>query len=515
MATPNMNDNASGKRADIIASVSTTLKFFALLAFVSEVVLAIMANSAQGTDRTYLIVGMISTLILMILSVTALEIIRPGSLGNGNCDVPVPPMADTEFFRNNDSPEFSAVFERYFEKATKIHMIGTGFNILRRESLRMLLTERIRSNCELKIYAANPFSPHVQARLIEEEIGKPAPMVRQQGLISWLRGLLDIWGDLKQPPNFSLKVFPFYPTYALFIFDERDYFFYPYGYAQLGTLSPVLHFSKNAQEPHPMVEFFDKQYKFISECSSDAEFVLKIQDGQRVDVDRLTAFAVYLIPPANSELYRFGSEVLGYDVRASKVTRTNKWSGAIGAAADFGFHLTVADALYCSHPKDVDLICREVEFLAKQIQPFTLKFQLEKDFPNQQGIALASKDESGVLESLHHEMVARVYRKAVASNYSSSLGSIARPDRDPNQQRARFMIQRYHAPYVLQLFRPHFSLLSAVQQDKKDQLFADMREQYDKYQIEPEIKIHDIAVMHRPEPNKPWQILKEYRLGGA
>lgn len=513
---------SSEPRANIIAQVGTTLRFFALSVLVVEVILAMMASSASGTDKTYLIVGMIGTLVLMIVSVVILELLRPGLLDDGARALPPSVIRSTDpegrpslTFQDNDDPDFSRLFEHYLQKANRIHLVGTGFSILRRERFRELLTERLEGNCNLEIFAANPFSPNVQTRLIEEEVGEPAPMIRQAGLIDWLRDLLRIRDGLANPCDFSLKLFPFYPTYALFVFDEQEYFFYPYGYAQLGTLSPVLHFSKQTREHAPMVEFLDKQYRFISECSSDAGVVFSIHDEARVDAKDLTAFAVYLIPPAESRLYQFGSQVLGYDVREREAMQRNSWDSSIGAAGDFGFHLTVADALYCTHPKDVDLICSEVEFVAQRSQPFTLEFKLQNGFPTAQGIALVCCDESGALESLHHEIVSRVYRKAVASNYSRSLGKIARADRDHYTQRAEYMIRHYHAPYILNSYRPHFSLLSAVPPDKKEQVSADIEGLLKESAVEEAVRIRDIAVMHRPDPGGRWRILKEFKLGGG
>lgn len=510
------NNEASEKKGSIIDSVSTPLKFFALVVLASEFILASIAKSAEESDRTYLIFGMIGVLVLMIIVVTLIEVLKTRTPGirDQNHSQSVDSMDVGALFENNDSPEFSALFRQHLKKADKIHMIGTGFNILRRDAFRILLDRCIKSDCEVKIYAANPFSPNVQTRLIEEEMGKHVPMIGQQGLINWIRDLLEIKVNLNKSSNFSLNLFPFYPTYALFIFDEHEYFFYPYGYAQLGTLSPVSHFSKCIKKHHSMVEFFDKQINFISECSSNAELVFNIQDSKPVGMNDLTAFAVYLIPPINSQLYKFGSEVLEYDVHTSTKLDANEWHSSIGTASDFGFHLTVADALYCTHPKDVDLICREVEFIAKRIQPIKLKFRLEKNFPNEQGIALVCEDVTGQLESLHHDIVERVYRKSAASNYSSSLGRIARSDRDSNQERARYMIQHYNAPYILQAYKPHFSLLSSVKSEEKELLFTDIKNRSEKFKIESELQMHTIAVMHRPDPKRPWQILKKYRLGG-
>ncbi len=424
------------------------------------------------------------------------------------------PSQINNIFENSDDDKFANLILKFFLEAHRIVLIGTGFYILRKDIIRKKLNPLIRTGQEMEIYAANPFSPNVETRLIEEETGHPYPNIRKSGLKEWLRDLLEK-KKLTEFARLSLRLFPFYPTYAVFIFDDRDYFFYPYGYAQLGTVSPVLHYSKANPNHETMVKFLDDQYKLIKERSADAELVFNLYpfNKEKVDKNALAAFAVYLIPSADSPLYKFGSEILEYDVRLKKPLPTTKWHNAIGAAFDYGLHVTIADALYCATESDIiNLICKEVEFLANEFRPFTLKLNLEKDFPNERGIALVCQDDTGSLEALHHEMVARVYRKAVASNYNFDP-TLA--DRDLDKERAKLMIKHYHAPYILQRFKPHFSLLSNVPSERKERIYTDIRDRYEKTVQDSKVEISQIAIMHRPDPKGHWQILQEYPLGGV
>lgn len=416
-------------------------------------------------------------------------------------------------FESSADHKFTDLFVKFFLKANRIVLIGTGFYTLRLGPTRIQLGSLIRPNHELEIYAANPFSPNVQTRLVEEETGYPNPDIQKHGLEKWLRDLL---GEKKknESARFSLRLFPFYPTYALFIFDDQDYFFYPYGYAKVGNVSPVLHYSKGNPDQKAMVNFLDDQYKLVKERSVDAELIFNLHRGnkEKVDKNTLAGFAVYLIPSADSPIYKFGSEILEYDVRAKRELQHTKWHNNIGAAFDYGLHVTIADALYFATESDINLICKEIEFLANEFQPFTLNLNLEKDFPNETGIALVCQDTTGSLEALHHEMVARVYRRAVASNYDFDP-TLA--DRDLDKERANLMIKHYHAPYILQRFKPHFSLLSNVPPKRKEQIYSEISKFYEKNIIDTSIRISHIAIMHRPDPQGHWQILQEYPLGGA
>jgi hypothetical protein len=415
-------------------------------------------------------------------------------------------------YPNSDSTKFSDDFEHLFRQAEKILLIGTGFSILHRQTLFNLLVERVKHHAHIEIYAANPFSPNVQMRLIEEETGDDRPEIRQKGLIDWLVKLLAERERLSDKSKFVLKMFSLYPTYALFIFD-KEYFFYPYGYTNLGTLSPVLRFSRDEPTHQAMIQFLDKQAERVKELSAEASLFFDLRARRHMRPDRLQGFAVYLIPSADTPLYQFGSKIIEYDVRAQKELQPNaRLHNAVGAAFLYGLHVTIADALYCAAESDINLICKEVEFLANEFRPFTMNLSLEKDFPNERGIALVCKDESGSLEALHHEMVARVYRKAVASNYDFDPGLA---DRDQDKERAKLMIKHYHAPYILQRFKPHFSLLSNVPPKEKERIYADVKERYEKAVRDPSIEINKIAIMCRPDPEGHWQILQEYTLGGV
>lgn len=67
-------------RAEIIRTVQTPLGFFSLVVLVVEALFGIIAGFSQGTDRTYLIIGMLGLIFLLIVIVAILAIWRPESL---------------------------------------------------------------------------------------------------------------------------------------------------------------------------------------------------------------------------------------------------------------------------------------------------------------------------------------------------------------------------------------------------------------------------------------------------
>lgn len=419
--------------------------------------------------------------------------------------------ASFQLFARSDSSEFAQRFETLAHKADHIVLIGTGINILHRDPILLDLLDRVaKRKCTLEVYLANPFSRQIEARLIEEEIGNIKPPVGKQGLIQRLETILEKQKELGSPPNFILSLFSNYPTVAMFIMDT-EYFLYPYGYTLLGNLSPVMQFSRNRPADRPMIEFMEGQYQRIKSSSTDASLVMDIYHRRKTALNQLTPFAVYLIPDPESSFYKFGSEIIGFDIYENRQT-LSAFAPYVGTASEFGFHLTVADALYLYHQRDMDLLAKEVEFIVQGCPSIKLKLQLKEGFPDESSVSILCLDSSGVLEYLHHEMVARCYRTAASSNYDFGL---TQADRDDNPARTKWMIKHYHAPYILQKYQPHFTLLTNLPAPATERRkILDAVEQAFQQQVpQNHIELRSLYIMRRPQLARPWQIAKELSIG--
>lgn len=415
----------------------------------------------------------------------------------------------SDIFPRSDSTEFAQRFETLAHQADRIVLIGTGINILHRDPILLDLLERVsKGKCSLEIYLANPFSRQIEARLIEEEVGNMKPPVGKQGLIQRIETMLEKQKELGSPPNLVFSLFSNYPTVAMFIIDT-EYFLYPYGFALLGNQSPVMQFSRNRPTDRPLIDFMEGQYQRIKSSSTDAQLVMDVYHRRKPSLEKLTPFAVYLIPEAESSLYEFGSQVIGYDVFNNRQI-LSPWATYVGDANEYGFHLTVADALYLYHPRDLDLLIKEIEFIIQGIPPIKLDLQLKEGFPNETGLSIVCNDSNGALEYLHHEMVARCYRSAAGSNYD--LG-VTKADRNDSPVRSKWMIQRYHVPYILQRFQPHFTLLTNLPASlvERQKVIDSIEQAYSQQITQSHIELRNVFIMRRPQLARPWQIAKELR----
>jgi hypothetical protein len=76
----NKNNKDLSNRIRIIETVQTPLGFFTLTVLVIEVILGLVANFSQGPDRTYLIIGMIVLIFLLVVIVSAFAYFKPEAL---------------------------------------------------------------------------------------------------------------------------------------------------------------------------------------------------------------------------------------------------------------------------------------------------------------------------------------------------------------------------------------------------------------------------------------------------
>lgn len=411
-------------------------------------------------------------------------------------------------FAQSDSTEFCGYMETLVSRAKSFILIGTGLNILSRDPFARSCMERAAAGeMRLEIYLADPYSPDVEARLIEEEIGDIKPPVGQSGMLKRLDTLLNMWRALGEPETISINLFTHYPTFALMIVDS-EYFVYPYGYACLGNFSPVFQFSADLEADRSVVAYLEAHYRRVRDGALPARDVARIRQNHRFELSALQPFAVYFIPPADSSLYAFGSRVLGYDVRAGQPVNS-PWAASVGGAADFGFHLTISDALYFLNAQTIAHVKASIRFIVQGLHPFRLTDFEIRPFPNEQSLAICLNDPSGALEILHYEMIQRVYRRAIASNYSLGL---AAPDRDRRSERANLLIKRYHAPYIMKSFNPHFTLLSGIPPQERERVRQEVEIAFRDQVDDTAIMVEKLAFMTRPDPHQPWVIDEEIEL---
>ncbi len=376
---------------------------------------------------------------------------------------------------------------------SEVVLMGTGLAILSHfntlANLINLVNEgKIR---RLAFVLGNPYSHPVQLRLIEEECGENAPNIGLRRLRSHIDSILEeINKTADFPDHISVRLFSNYPTFAMLKID-KNYLIYNYSYSEIGNLSPALRIDDSCGT---LSTFFDRHYDRIKSSSVDAKSYFEIIDGGgKTPPTDLLGFSVYFIP--DGAVYEIGSSVLGYDVRAGQRVHSG-YADLVNNARSFGFHLTIADALYAANQKDVDYIEELVKAIFRKIGGITVSYEVKAGFPDDRSISLRCTDHSGTLHALHCELVSQVYTQAVGSNYTL-FGALANRAYCADQERNNQMTRLYHAPYVLDCFLPHLTLLDNVPLDQMERVTNELRALFAKCDPSQTLEISKLAIMRK------------------
>jgi hypothetical protein len=191
--------------------------------------------------------------------------------------------------------------------------------------------------------------------------------------------------------------------------------------------------------------------------------------------------------------------------------------------SQYGFHATVVDGLYFWTQADKLRAVNEARRVAGSIQPFELtRLEVALDYPKRGAASVRFEDPSRTLELLHHELVYRVNRRAAASNYTLSIA----PQVRGGERSHELINRRYKAPYVLQEFQPHFTLLEnldTVSDPVRDRVLGQLRDRL-QAAVGPSrsVRICKLAFMMRdgdPQAwtanNNRWRLLDEIGLGAT
>ncbi|MEO1288931.1 MAG: DUF1045 domain-containing protein [Chloroflexota bacterium] len=181
----------------------------------------------------------------------------------------------------------------------------------------------------------------------------------------------------------------------------------------------------------------------------------------------MAKFAVYTIPPADSELYRRGSEILGYDVRKGEfLPEVNETRSAlptfdpawVAKPQTYGFHMTTGYSLYYD-PATIPQIEAEIEIVlgcfskdvSFELTPAHDPIRFWRD-----SIAVLHFEPNPAMLMLHTMLTARVNPFGTSSTVSESY-----VQKDPSQLDPvkATRVEHFFTPYMLDGWTPHFSLM--------------------------------------------------------
>lgn len=496
------------------------VSLFVLIAGVTTYAVFFAAGGWSDSDKSLIIklfIGEIGISVLALFYALFNLKHEQGALGGSN-NVLSGSVADLDptyvkSYPRSQHPEFFAEAESLIVEAKEIMLVGIGINFLWEKHILDLLISRAQDRtCRITICMANTSSPHIQDRFIEEEMESNRPQVGSSGVDRIIRALVERLQLAGNPNNLRFVLFENYPTCATLIFDD-EIFFYPYGYQAIGNVSPMFHLRNNGE---PQAQYFIENARRIVADAVPAKDVIDVRKMRSYLSESWVMAAVYIIPSSSSGFYKFGSSVIGYDViREESIPPSESTAGLrqyVGEAAAYGFHATLAEALYFTTNNSIERVRSEVKFLSRQFKPFRLNgLRVEVSPHDVSALVVRADDQSGTVECLHHELVSRIYGLAVSSTYLAGSTVKALPR---ESLRAQLMLDRYGSPFIFQDYMLHFTLCGACPPGGSQVETLDvLRRELSKVE-EAEVMVDRIVLLTKKPGELRWKVEESFPLCG-
>jgi hypothetical protein len=418
------------------------------------------------------------------------------------------PVLNQQVFANQSESSFRKVVQDSVSRSTRMTFIGLGLALLGDYQFFADLCERACiPGIEIRICFVDPYGQNVVSRLADEHVTLLAqPEVGLVGLRRRIDTMLETIARFQRQgksPNVKILLYDRYPTFSTFVFDDAVSAFF-YGFSITGHASPVLVLSGS----DPLSDYFRRNAEEIIASAVPASDLFKYRRVPGKGKPEWQPVGVFFVPDRNSELYRWLSGLLGWDIWAGQPTELpDKYSTPIphpGAARYFGAHVTIADAVYFANGASIDRLSSELELIGEQYAPFTARLgKTITEHRDEGGLAIEVDDVDGGFELLHHELLGCVYRASVTSEFLCNISNEAFRILGTRDRRT---IARYGSPYVMTGYQPHFTLSQNL--PKEDSARNDFLELIKtmRASIESSFRVEHIVLARRRIDSSYWSI---------
>lgn len=226
-------------------------------------------------------------------------------------------------------------------------------------------------------------------------------------------------------------------------------------------------------------------------------------------------YALHLAPPPESELWRFGCDVIGRDALTG-VSREGfavegyapgAWRSMTSDPRRYGFHATLKAPFRLRLDLDVaDLIDNLAEFSLK-FAPFDAGELSVGALAMGDGRAFVALKPHGGLKAL------RSFEGSVVRALDHLRAFRDREQRDPARltPRQEYYLDAWGYPYVLDEFRPHFTLTNALAD--ADRVARLLQQEFRLRVPSPALHVDALTLFEESEPGGEFRILRRFPLG--
>ncbi len=231
----------------------------------------------------------------------------------------------------------------------------------------------------------------------------------------------------------------------------------------------------------------------------------------------MAKFAIYTIPPADHGLYRIGSEILGYDIRAGRdlpaETEARSQLGAfdpawVSSAAQYGFHMTTAGTYeYDPDALSMETVIEACDMLLSSFNPANVMrlTQHPTEFIWQGGFTGLRYDANPTFQTLHTVLCTYLPRFGINSRSLRHLS-----DNPTAFGEAHHMAQRtqnFFTPYIFDDFMPHFTLLNPYTGDNPTTIREALWEMIGHVR---EVEVESVCLVRLQDDANRYEIVHEF-----
>lgn len=191
-------------------------------------------------------------------------------------------------------------------------------------------------------------------------------------------------------------------------------------------------------------------------------------------------FGVYFVPEENSDFYKKGSEIVGYDIR----NRRDVCYDVIGCSCvedrwrasskKFGLHMTLTDIVTINESQLPKLIRRVANIFHEVIKehPIGVKCSSIDVIGDRKNVLGINVEKTEHLQYLHESLV-EIQKEGRSSHYTRKILTDPKWENTLTEEQKSNM-QKYLSPYILKEFVPHFTLFDPISSRNTEKMMEEI-----------------------------------------
>ena len=229
-------------------------------------------------------------------------------------------------------------------------------------------------------------------------------------------------------------------------------------------------------------------------------------------------YALYLTPSAESDLWRFGCDVIGRDALTGELREgfapegheLEAWHGLTSDPRRYGFHATLKAPFRLRADLDAIDLTDTIAAFARTVSPFDageLHVGAMAADDGRAFVVLKPWPHSKALRSLEEAAVRRLDAVRAPPTQEERL----RRDISRLSPRQRYYLEAWGYPYVIDEFRPHFTLTNAVPDPAP--LVKSLKWEFSLRVASREMRVDALTLFGETAPSGEFRVVRRFPLG--